>query len=183
MKSALRGCAAYLIPFVDLTARAAPAKTAPDVVGAQDGSGEFSSVQAALASIPKRNTERAIIFIKNGTYREPLRLEHSFLTLLGEDRLKTRIVWKTRIVREVNDRRYDPNANADRKGGASFNPDNASGIVIENLTIDNPRKLGGKPIVVFSSGAGTRIVIQNADMTLAAAGGVHSLALAAAGAF
>ena len=181
MKSALRGCAAYLIPFVDLTARAAPAKTAPDFVVAQDGSGNFPSVQAAIDSTPKGNTERKIVLIKSGTYGEHIRLENSFLTLLGEDRLKTRIVWKTRIVCEINERRDDPNANADRKGGASFNLGNASGIVIENLTSDNHRKLGGKPIVVISSGTGTGIVIQNADRTLAAAGGVHSLALAATG--
>lgn len=155
----LKVFAAFLIPLVDLTASAASARTAPDLVVAQDGSGNFSSVQAAIDSIPKGNTERKIVFIKNGTYGEHIRIENSFLTLLGEDRLKTRIVW------EINDRRYDPNANADRKGGASFNLVNASDIVIENLTIDNPGKLGGKPIVVFSSGTGTRIVIQNTDIT------------------
>ena len=78
-------------------------------------------MQAALGSISKGNTERKIVLIKSGTYGEHIRLENSFLTLLGEDRLKTRIVWKTRIVCEINQRRDDPNANADRKGGASFN--------------------------------------------------------------
>ena len=187
MNPALKIFAAFLIPLVDLTASAASARTAPDLVVAQDGSGNFSSVQAAIDSIPKGNTERKSFFIKNGTYGEHIRLENSCLTLRGEDRLKTRIIW------EINDRRYDPNANADRKGGASFNLVNARDIVIENLTIDNPGKLGGKPIVVFSSGTGTRIVIQNADMAFAATGARplagargygrrgHSLALAATG--
>jgi len=151
--------AASLAVLMSLAAHAASVTVKPDIVVAQDGSGNFPSVQAALDSIPKGNTERKIIFIKNGTYNEHIRLENSFLTLRGEDRLKTRIVW------EINDRRNDPNANSDRKGGASFNLVNASDIVIDNLTIDNPAKLGGKPIVVFSSGTGTRIVIQNADVT------------------
>lgn len=134
-------------------------KIVPDIIVAQDGSGNFQSVQAAVDSLPKANTERTIIFIKRGTYHEHLRIERSFVTLLGEDRGLTRLVW------EINDPRKDPNANADRKGIASFNLHNASDVVIDNLTIDNPADLGGKPIVVFSTGTGTRIVIQNADVT------------------
>lgn len=131
----------------------------PDLTVAQDGSGDFSSVQAAVDSLPRDNAERRIIFIKNGTYTEHLRIERSFVSLLGEDRAKTRLVW------EINDPRNDPNANADRKGIASFNLHDASDVVIDNLTIDNPAKLGGKPFVVFSTGSGTRIVIQNAEIT------------------
>lgn len=131
---------------------------APDIVVAPDGTGHFKTVQAALDSIPRDNTERKVIFIQNGTYNEHLRLERSFVTLVGEDRANTRLVW------EINDRRYDPSANADGKGTASFNLHNASDVVIDNLTIDNPAKLGGKPFVVFSTGTGTRIVIQNANV-------------------
>lgn len=134
----------------------APLPFKPDLIVATDGSGNFSSVQAAIDSIPRGNTERRVIFIRNGTYTEHIRLERSFVTLLGEDRAGTRLVW------EINDRRKDPNANADGKGIASFNLHNASDIVIDNLTIDNPANLGLKPITVFSTGEGTRIVIQNA---------------------
>jgi pectinesterase len=130
----------------------------PDIVVAQDSTGDFQNVQAAIDSIPKGNTERKVIYIMNGTYNEHIRLENSFVTLLGQDRPKTRIVW------EINDLRKDPNANADGKGIASFNLHNANDVVIENLTIDNLAKLGAKPIVVFSTGDGTRIVIQNADI-------------------
>ncbi len=72
---------------------------------------------------------------------------------------------KTRIVWEINDPRNEPNGNADHKGTASFNLNNASDIVIDNLTIDNPAKLGLKPITVYSTGQGTRIVIENAEVT------------------
>src|SRR6201999_2918458 len=43
---------------------------------------------------------------------------------------------------------------------ASFNLYNANDIVIDNLTVSNPVKSGVKPIVVYSTGQGTRIVIQ-----------------------
>jgi pectinesterase len=137
---------------------ALPAGVAPDLVVALDGSGNFPTLQAAIDSIPAGNTERRIIFLRNGTYREHIRIENSFLTLLGEDRLKTRIVW------EVNDRRYDPNANADRKGIATLNLANSSDIVIDNLTVENPAAKGGKPFVIGSTGQGTRIVIQRAEI-------------------
>ncbi len=130
----------------------------PDLTVAADGSGDFQSVQAAVDSIPRENTERKIIFIKNGTYTEKLRIERSFVTLRGEDRAKTRLVW------EINDPRNDPKANADGRGIASFNLHNASDIVVDNLTIDNPAKLGLKPFAVFSTGTGTRIVLQNANI-------------------
>ena len=130
----------------------------PDIVVAGDGSGDFSSVQSAIDSVPADNRERIIIFVKNGTYQEHLRIERSFVTLLGEDRLGTRIVW------EINDPRKEPNGNADRKGIASFNLHNANDVVIDNLTIDNPASLGLKPITVFSTGEGTRVVIQNAEV-------------------
>ena len=47
---------------------------------------------------------------------------------------------------------------------ASFNLFNANDIVIDNLTVSNPVKSGVKPIVVYSTGQGTRIVIQNAEI-------------------
>jgi pectinesterase len=140
-------------------ADAQPPRIKPEITVSPDGTADFKTLQAALDSIPKNNTERKIIFLKNGTYNEHIRLENSCITLLGEDRLKTRIVW------EINDPRNDPNGNADGKGVASFNLVNASDIVFDTLTLDNPAKLGLKPITLFSSGTGTRIVIQNAEVT------------------
>ena len=137
-----------------------PVGMKPDIVVAGDGSGDFATLQGAIDSVPKGNRERKVIFIKNGTYKKHMRVENSFLTLLlREHRMKTRIVW------EINDPRNEPNGNADHKGTASFNLNNASIIVIDNLTIDNPAKLGLKPITVYSTGQGTRIVIENAEVT------------------
>ncbi len=158
-----RVVARFAAAWLSAGAAAAPAQTtprvAPDLVVALDGTGDFRSVQAAINSIPRGNQERKIIFIRSGSYREHLRLETSFVTLLGEDRAQTRLIW------EINDPRHDPAAHRDGKGVASLTLHNASDVVIDNLTVDNPAKLGGKPFVVFSSGEGTRIVIQNANLT------------------
>ena len=46
----------------------------PDLVVAADGSGDFKTVQAAVQSIPETNSERFVILIKNGIYREKVRV-------------------------------------------------------------------------------------------------------------
>ncbi len=130
----------------------------PDITVAKDGSGDFNSLQVAINSIPKHNTERKVIFIKNGTYVEHILIENSFLTLRGQDRKKTRIQW------EINDPRLAPEQHKDGKGIATLNLKDSNDIIIENLTIDNPANLGKKPFAVSSTGTGTRIVIQNADI-------------------
>lgn len=58
---------------------------------AKDGSGDFSSVQAALNAVPLNNKKSFTILIKNGVYKEKLRLDSSknFVTLLGEDKFNT----------------------------------------------------------------------------------------------
>ncbi|NMA83242.1 MAG: pectin methylesterase [Epulopiscium sp.] len=59
------------------------------MIVAQDGSGNFTTVQEAIDAIPKNNTERVIIFIKNGVYKEKLYIDKPLITLKGEDPEKT----------------------------------------------------------------------------------------------
>ena len=66
-----------------------------DIVVAQDGSGDFTSIQEALNSCKPFMTEEKVIFIKNGTYHEKV-LVHAYLlhiTLLGESKENTQIVY------------------------------------------------------------------------------------------
>ena len=44
-----------------------------------------------MQSIPKTNTERMVVFIKDGTYHEKIRVDASFVTLRGQSRKGTRI--------------------------------------------------------------------------------------------
>ena len=57
------------------------------VVVAQDGSGNYRTVQAALDAVPLNNRALVTIFIKKGVYKEKLNLakKQNFVKLLGED--------------------------------------------------------------------------------------------------
>ncbi len=61
------------------------------IVVAQDGSGNFSTVQEAFHSIPENNTIPVTVFVKDGIYKEKLHLDSTkdFVTLIGEDAFKT----------------------------------------------------------------------------------------------
>lgn len=66
--------------------------TSSDIIVAQDGSGDYKTIQAAINAVPDSSTHRTIIFIKNGTYNtEKLIVPASKinLTLRGESREKT----------------------------------------------------------------------------------------------
>jgi len=62
-----------------------------NVVVAQDGSGNYTTVQAALDAVPENNRQPINIYIKNGIYKEKLHLDSSksFVHLKGENRFKT----------------------------------------------------------------------------------------------
>ena len=61
------------------------------IVVAQDGTGNFKTVQNALNSIPSNNKKPVTIYVKNGVYKEKLLLDSSkpFVTLIGEDKFNT----------------------------------------------------------------------------------------------
>jgi pectinesterase len=62
---------------------------------AQDGSGNYKTVQAAFDAVPHNNNKPVIIFIKSGIYKEKLHLDSSkdFITLIGEDKFNTTLTY------------------------------------------------------------------------------------------
>jgi pectinesterase len=58
---------------------------------AQDGSGDYKTVQAALDAVPSGNDKPFVIFIKKGTYKEVVVVDarKNFISLIGEDEEKT----------------------------------------------------------------------------------------------
>src|SRR5690349_12437806 len=56
----------------DLTRMAATEAT---IIVAKDGSGNYTTVQAALNAVPNNSSTRTVINIKNGTYKEVINLE------------------------------------------------------------------------------------------------------------
>lgn len=113
----------------------------PDLVVAANGGGDFTSVQQAVASIPKENRQRMLIWIQDGLYNEKVRIDASCVTLRGESRTGTRI---------------------EAAGGTVVNV-YGDDLVLENLTIKNTQGVLG--VHAFAvAGRGDRTVIQDADV-------------------
>ena len=126
----------------------------PDIIVAADGSGDFKTVQAAVASIPKTNRERMVVFIKDGVYKEKVRVDASFVTLRGQSRNGTRIEFP-----QLND---DFNESLDKLGRAVINV-NGDDFVLENLTAENTAgQIGPHAFTIY--GKGDRTVIVNCDV-------------------
>ena len=127
----------------------------PDLVVAADGSGDFKTIQAAVASIPKTNTERIVVFIKDGTYHEKIRVDASFVTLRGQSRRGTRIGFP-----QLDE---DFNKTPDAIGRAVINLNQANDFVLENLTAENTAGVIG-PHAFTLLGTGDRAVVVNCDV-------------------
>jgi pectinesterase len=77
-----------------LTGQLADAQVKRWVV-AQDGTGNYKTIQAAFNAIPLNNKKPILIYVKKGTYREKLYLDstRNFVTLEGEDKFTTIVTW------------------------------------------------------------------------------------------
>jgi pectinesterase len=132
------------------------AQTAPDITVAADGSGQFITVQQAVESISKDSRERIIVYIKDGTYREKVRIDSAFVTLRGQSRKGTRIEFP-----QLND---DFTKNPDKLGRAVVNVEStANDLVLENLTIANTAGIVG-PHAFAIYGKADRTVIVDCDV-------------------
>ncbi len=127
------------------------AAEANQLVVAQDGSGDYTTISAAIESLPMYNYFRVTIFVKNGTYTEKIRINRDHITLIGESREHTRIAY--------NQVREDWIAHEDAIGPAVVNI-YADDIILQNLTIENTQpEIGPHAFAVY--GTGTRTIIQN----------------------
>ncbi|MDG0792160.1 pectinesterase family protein [Cohnella ginsengisoli] len=57
------------------------------------GGGDFRRIQDALNSIPDDCAERTVIAVMNGTYREKLRIDKPFVSLIGQDASRTIVTY------------------------------------------------------------------------------------------
>ncbi len=62
-----------------------------EIIVSKDGSGNFTTIQDAVNSIPATNTEWKTIIVKNGIYDEHVMIKSSFVALVGESRAGTHI--------------------------------------------------------------------------------------------
>ncbi len=139
------------------------AKDKANIIVAQDGSGQFLKIQDAIDSVPADNKKNVIILIRNGVYHEKLFITKSFITLVGEDRDSTRIVYaqlRMDINKTVLDMRWD-------WGTAVVNIDSfVTDITLANLTVyNNYGSLHNTEEHQFAiRGGGTHIVILNCNV-------------------
>lgn len=72
-----------------------PGSVNPNVIVAADGTGDFTSVQAAIDAAPSNRTEPWVIFIKDGKYREKVQVPQNktFIHLVGESVANTILSW------------------------------------------------------------------------------------------
>jgi hypothetical protein len=120
---------ATFVLFVSLSATAGERA---DIIVAKDGSGRFRSVQEALDALPAGGTKERIIYIRNGLYNEKIFIRKSHITLVGEQRDSTRIVF-AQLREEWNNTRQGSDW-----GAAVVNIDSGvTDITLANLTVEN----------------------------------------------
>ena len=54
-------------------------------VVSKDGTGDFTSVQAAVDSVPEERQEPAVILVRRGVYQERVVVHKDNLRIVGED--------------------------------------------------------------------------------------------------
>lgn len=92
MKSKIHLLGIFFFTFFSLSANA---QYATKITVAQDGSGDFTTIQAALNETKSFPDEDITIFIKNGIYNEKVRVYawNNHLTIIGESRENTIITF------------------------------------------------------------------------------------------
>jgi pectinesterase len=122
-------------------ASADPLPAPPRVLSvAADGSGDFTSIQAALDTIPRANREPIVVRIGEGTFSEKILLDQDRVTLQGAGRDKTRV--------ELNLPRGEADARYDGKGPAVFNVFGDDNIV-RDMTIENTQPGTGHAFAIY----------------------------------
>lgn len=143
---------AAMVAWLDRTLGAAVVK--PDATVSTDGAGDFKTIQAALDAVPRDNRERRIVLVKDGVYREKVRIDAANVTLRGESRGGTRI--------EFPQGREEFQQQPDRIGFAVVNI-NGDDCVLEQLTVENTHGVTGKHAFAIY-GRGDRTVITDCDV-------------------
>lgn len=119
------------------------------IIVAQDGSGGFTSVQAAFDAVPVGNTKPITIFVKRGVYKERLILDtrKDFVTLVGEDKTNTILT-------------YNNHAGVRLPNGDTINTWTSASFFIyandfsaENISFENNAGFtAGQAVAVFANG-------------------------------
>jgi pectinesterase len=120
---------------------------------AADGSGDFTTIQAAIDTIPRSNRERILIEVRDGVYVEKVLIQPDRVTLRGQSRKGTQL--KFCAPREEYDKRYD----AIGPGVLNVFGDD---VVIERMTIENTQPNETHAFAIY--GQPNRFVLDDCDV-------------------
>lgn len=125
----------------------------------RDGTGDYNTIQSAIDSISDHNEQEVIIYIYKGIYREKLVINKPHITLAGQDRVSTKVVYG-----DYADMIME---NGERRG--TFRSQtifiDADYCTIRNLTIENDAGCGtqkGPAIAVYADG--DRLLFDQCDI-------------------
>ena len=122
-----------------------------DIVVDIQGTGDYKTITEAINALPMYPYQRTVIFIKNGIYEEHIRIEQNYVTLRGESRDSTIILY--------NLPREQWNKNKDWIGPGVVNLE-ADDIILDNLTIENSQlEIGPHAFAVYGLNPNRTIVI------------------------
>ncbi len=127
-----------------------------EITVAQDGSGDYTSIQAAIDATKAFPPQRVTIFIKNGIYNEKVRVPawNTLLSLIGEDAEKTIITYNDHFKK------------IDRGRNSTFFTYTllveANDFYAENLTIENTAGMVGQAVALHIEGS--RCVFKNCNI-------------------
>lgn len=126
-----------------------------DYVVAHDGSGNFTTIQAAINAVPDYRRKRTVIFIKNGTYKEKLILPASkqLVAFIGENVANTVITFD-----DWAQRKTTLGEDIGTSGSSTFFMYGRD-FYAENLTIQNSAGPVGQAVAAHVSG--DRMVFYN----------------------
>ena len=95
----------------------------------KDGYPTYKTVQSAVEAVKADNTSSKVIFVKNGTYNERVTVTAPFVSILGEDAVKTNIGYSVCVANGNATSMWDRNA--------MYVDTAAVGFTAENITIEN----------------------------------------------
>ena len=119
------------------------------IIVAKDGSGHYSSIQAAVDAAHAVNGKSARILVRPGVYREKVVIWRDNVTLTGEDREATMLVW--------NGCAKDRYEDGTEKGTFLSSTLMVTGrnVTVENMTVCNDAGDGrdvGQAVAVYAAG-------------------------------